>query len=71
MHLDLCLLEIVEAWMVRGTDHWVLKPSLWSAIPKDRQAVLLHALGQVDHGVAYPPSTSIFDDLRKAALACR
>jgi hypothetical protein len=67
--LDLCLLDIVEAWMVRGTDHWFLKPSVWSAIPEDRQAALLHELGQVDHGVAYPPSTSIFDDLRKAALA--
>ena len=67
--LDLCLLEIVEAWMVRGTDHWFLTPSVWNVIPPDRQALLLAEMRETALGVSYPPSTSIFDDLRRAALA--
>lgn len=66
---DLLALDMVEAWMIRSTDHWFLKPDVWNAIPSHRQAVLLQEMSETDHGVTAPPSTSIFDDLRKAALA--
>lgn len=67
--LDLCLIEKVESWMIRGSDHWFLTPSVWDAIPKERQDLLMEELADPDDDLSQPPSTSIFDAMRQRALS--
>lgn len=63
------LLDIVESWMIRGTDHWFMTPSTWDKIPPGRQSIHCQELAEFDKGLSKPPSKSIFDDVRRAALA--
>lgn len=66
--LDLLLIDIVEAWMVRGNDHWFITPSVWEAIPILRRDVLVGEMRETSLDVRYPPTTSIFDTQRRTAL---
>ncbi len=64
---DLDLIDIIESWMVRQTDHWFIRPSVWNSIPADRQVRLcLKCLPNTCVGESY--DLSIPDDLRRTAL---
>lgn len=67
--LDLPLIDIVETWMVRASDHWFLRPSIWAAIPQARQQEILKEMMDDSKGLASGLHLSIFDDLRRTALA--
>jgi len=64
----LSLLDHIEAWMINGTDHWFLRPSIWRAIPKARQDALLERHLETKDDIRSPAPWSIFDDLRREAL---
>jgi hypothetical protein len=34
------ILEILESWMIHGSDHWFMTPSAWAAIPHARQRAI-------------------------------
>jgi hypothetical protein len=37
------LLNMIESWMIHGTDHWFVRPSIWASIPRHRQRAILEA----------------------------
>jgi hypothetical protein len=37
---SLALLEMLESWMIHGSDHWFMTPSAWTAIPEARQRTI-------------------------------
>jgi Protein of unknown function (DUF3631) len=37
---SLAALEMLESWMVDGSDHWFMTPSAWAAIPHARQRAI-------------------------------
>jgi hypothetical protein len=34
------ILEMLESWMIHGSDHWFMAPSAWQAIPEARQRAI-------------------------------
>jgi hypothetical protein len=34
------ILEMLESWMIHGSDHWFMTPSAWAAIPHARQRAI-------------------------------
>ncbi len=60
-------LEMVETWMVKGSDHWFIKPSVWSRIPAVRQQCILADILQPSN-IGTPYALSIFDSLREEML---
>jgi len=62
------VLEMVETWMVRGSDHWFIKPSCWTRIPPDRQLNILEDILDCSLNIGTPYSLSIFDELREDAV---
>ncbi|MFK3857204.1 hypothetical protein [Agrobacterium pusense] len=64
---DLDLIDIIESWMVRHTDHWFIRPSVWNSIPADRQDRIMSDM-LAKSGVGERYDLSIFDDLRRMAL---
>ena len=63
------LLTMIETWMVRGTDHWFVRPSVWNDLPTTRQGRILSDLGDTSANIGEPYSVSIFDEIRRDALA--
>lgn len=61
-------MSMIEAWMVRGTDHWFMTPSQWDAIPASRQSKILEDMWDesLSIGDAYP--LSILDSVREHHL---
>lgn len=62
------MLNLVEGWMVHGTDHWFIRPSVWEALPSSRKRQILDGLGSTDGAPGISDTPSIFDDLRLMAL---
>lgn len=62
------ILNMVEQFMIRGTDHWFVPPSLWEKkCPPDQERILAEILDG-SKGLSHPLSFSIFDDLRREMI---
>lgn len=57
-------LNIIERWMVHGTDHWFIKPSVWNKLPIERQNRIIEAISNPNSNIGQDFAVSIFDDLR-------
>lgn len=64
----LVLLDRIEGWMIRGTDHWFIRPSVWSAIPDERKERILDSISDISVGIEADLPISIFDGLRRVAI---
>lgn len=60
--------NIIERWMVYGSDNWFIRPSVWDKIPKERQQLILEGISKADKCIFDELSLSIFDDLRKQLI---
>jgi hypothetical protein len=63
------ILCMIESWMIHGTDHWFIRPSVWDAIPATRQRAILDNILDVSQNIGDYPKHSIFDDIRRAQIA--
>jgi hypothetical protein len=59
------MLELVEGWMVHGTDHWFLTPAVWESLDGDRKGRILAELQSLEGVPSADPAEPIFDDLRR------
>lgn len=62
------LLGMIESWMIFGTDQWYLRPSVWSAVPSDRQRALCRLILNPRRHIGQECPLSVFDDLRTELL---
>jgi hypothetical protein len=62
-------LSLIERFMCRGSDHWFMKPSLWSKIPENRKNAIRKALLQFSKSLRYRVPFSVFDDVRLALIS--
>jgi len=62
-------LTMVETWMVRGTDQWFIRPSVWNALPGTRQERILADLVDTRYNIGEPYHASVFDEVRRCELA--
>ncbi|MFI8667463.1 hypothetical protein ACIGGE_13615 [Qipengyuania sp. NPDC077410] len=61
-------LNLIEQWMVHGTDHWYLPPSLWASLTQTRQTEIEQLIQSEEFAVDVDPAPSIFDNLRLLML---
>ncbi len=58
------VLNAMERWMVYGSDHWFITPSVWDSIPAARRSTILKAIEGDDHDVGSIVPFSILDNAR-------
>lgn len=68
LHNPLQVLNIVERWMIYGTDHWFLKPSIWHEIPNKRKELILTKMWDLRYNVGHNNDLSIFDSIRRSFI---
>jgi len=57
-------LTMIETWMVRGTDHWFIKPSIWQKISRKSQKTILQDFRDLSYNIGTPYLITIFQDLK-------
>lgn len=67
-HGSFAVIEMLESWMIHGTDHWFITPSAWNRIPKSRQQAIRERLIE-PLSLAERAPFSILDDVRRHILA--
>lgn len=65
LHNPLEALNTIERWMIYGTDHWFLTPSIWNEIPEKRKELILTTMWDLRYNVGHINNISIFDSLRR------
>ncbi|MCZ7604001.1 MAG: hypothetical protein M5R37_14150 [Melioribacteraceae bacterium] len=65
---SLLLLTMIEGWMLYGSDHWFLKPSIWDKITPVIQMDIAKSIANIEKDIGHPCDISIFNELRKIIL---
>lgn len=58
------LLLMVESWMLYGSDHWFLKPSVWAALDADTQNKIYDEIYRSNKNILAVPNLMIFKQAR-------
>lgn len=61
-------IEMIESWMIHGTDHWFIKPSIWYTLSENKRKVILNDILSIEKNIGVPYRHSIFDALRSELL---
>lgn len=62
------ILNFIESFMVHGTDHWYIKPSIWNEMSEKKQNYILNYLFMTPKSFLNDLDFSIFDDIRNEFL---
>lgn len=62
------ILNMVEQWMIRCTDHWFLSPDVWDQKNQDERSTILQEILDDTKGLTEELDFSIFDDLRRSMI---
>lgn len=60
----MCTLNMVESFMVYGSDHWYISPIYWDKIKKEKQDKILYDILYTENSFINEYPISIFDDIR-------
>jgi hypothetical protein len=63
------ILNMIESWMVYGTDHWFASPSVWTTIRNDVKEALMRDYTDTSRNVAYECPHTVFNQLKRSMLA--
>lgn len=63
------ILNMVESWMLHGTDHWFLRPSVWTSIQAERRDRIEAVFRDPRNSIGVQATETIFDQVRAEALA--
>jgi len=63
------LLNMIESFMVNGSDHWYINPDFWKNISTDKQEKILYDILVTEDSFLDEYSISIFDDIRLKLLS--
>jgi len=62
-------LEMVESWMIHGSDHWFMTPSAWAGIPNARQRAVCDRILDERWSLADRVPFSILDEPRRRLVS--
>jgi len=65
---DIKRLSLIENWMLFGSDHWFIRPSVWLRLPPERQEKLCNLIRDSDDHIGTQCQFSIFDAARRILL---
>lgn len=58
------VLSMIESFMIHGSDHWFITPSIWNNLSKEKQGIILTDLLHTQRTFLDQFPLSIFDDIR-------
>jgi len=58
------VIDMIESWMIFGSDHWFIKPSVWYKVEKDYQSKILKAIFDDSFNIGKEFKFSIFNELK-------
>ncbi|NQT32038.1 MAG: hypothetical protein HQ594_00010 [Candidatus Omnitrophica bacterium] len=61
-------LNMIETWMVRGSDHWFIKPSIWDNLPSTRKNRICTDIMDTRFNTGTIYTLSIFNSIRENAI---
>lgn len=61
---NISILNMIESFMIHGSDHWFIKPSIWNSINIDKQKIILNDILVTEKSFIDQFSLSIFDEVR-------
>lgn len=61
-------LIFAESWMIHGSDHWFLQPSVWENLIEEKMRKILLDIHDLSRNIGMEYEISIFDDLRRECL---
>jgi hypothetical protein len=62
------IVSAVESWMIHGSDHWFIKPSIWQAIDSKYQKIILNQILDDNYNIGNNLNWTIFNDLKLESI---
>lgn len=62
------ILNMIEQFMIRGTDHWFINPDIWNQKTEKQKNIILDEILDQGKGITHPINFSIFDDIRREII---
>lgn len=62
------ILNMIEQFMIRGTDHWFINPDIWNQKTEKQKNIILDEILDHSKGITHPINFSIFDDIRREII---
>lgn len=62
---NIMILNMIESFMIHGSDHWFINTKVWNEIPEDRQKIILKDIVLTGDAFLDEFPLSIFDEVRK------
>ncbi len=63
------VLNMIESFMVNGSDHWYISPEYWKKIPINKREKVLYDILYTEDSILDEYSISIFDDIRERIIS--
>lgn len=65
----LYLINMIESFMVNGSDHWFINPNFWNKLPEIKQKKILYDILFTEDSFLNEYPISIFDDVRMILIS--
>ena len=62
------IVSMVENWMIHGSDHWFIKPSIWNKIEDRHRPIILEEILEYKFNIGSEFRLSIFNDLKNESI---
>lgn len=59
---------MIESWMIHGTDHWFISPSVWTSIRPDKRQAILDDILDVSRNIGCYGRHTIFNELKRRVI---
>ncbi len=58
------IISMVENWMINGSDHWFIKPSVWNEIEESERSEIINVLTACKHNLGSELNMTIFREMK-------
>ncbi len=65
---DFGIINMIESWMMYGSDHWFIKPSIWEKITAENQKVIVSDIMDPSKRISSFYPKTIFNDFKRDRL---
>lgn len=62
------LINMIESWMIHGTDHWFLDPAVWNELQPPIREQILDDIMDDQPGIGTPYGRTIFNRLKRESM---
>jgi len=62
------VVSMIENWMIHGSDHWFIKPSVWNKIDENKRQEILETILDYSYNIGNEFTISIFNELKMESI---